>query len=957
MVIKRREGRVHRLDTPAGPATVASWAVALGFVAALLCLAPSATAVNKYWTDGNGQWNVSGNWSPTGQPQAGDDVLLTQTDATDRTVTYYNTTNPTAILSSLKIDATGAGKMTLDLSSGHILKFTTEYVGYDGTGAITQSAGAHTATMLYLGYDATGLGTYTLNGGTLSSSSAEYVGYSGTGTLNIEVGGQVSNTYGYLGYMSGSTGTATVTGVGSTWTNSNDLRVGYLGTGTLNIEAGGQVSNTNGYLGYRSGSTGTATVTGVGSTWTNSSWLMVGWSGGTGTLNIEAGGQVSSNCGELGASPGSTGRATVTGAGSTWTSGDCLYVGDYGAGTLVIEAGGHVSNAYGCMGYSWSGSTGTATVTGVGSTWTNSGDLYVGYQGTGTLAVADGGLVTAKTLWASLSSLSGNGKIAVGGAVLDGDLVFDSTHGLTQTVAFGTGGTLDLNVDGTGRLGVGYKGTGTLRIADGRAVASVFGYLGYCSGSTGTATVTGAGSTWTSRVLYVGYSGTGTLNIEAGGQVSSTYGRLGYMPDGGGTGAATGTATVTGAGSTWTTSGDFYVGCSGTGTVNVEAGGQVSNTSGYLGVQSGSTGTATVTGAGSTWTSGDLYVGYRGTGTLNIQNGGQMSNTNGYLGWSGSSSSAVTVEGSGSCWNNTGSVCVGGSAAAAGGTGSLAVQDGAQMTVGGTLRIWNTGSLTIQSGGSVTAGTLEKSDGGTINWTSGTLGITNPGGLTIASAGPLGSSLTLRAGQTLNVTDTLTVAADATLTVQGGSLSAGTLTNLGTLELRPDDSTTVASPIANSASVRFEVAPGTWTFDEALGGGGTFVKSGDGTLIVAGPQDYDPGALFDVRGGTVVLQTDAGSDGTDLSVSVADAEVDFACDQHLDTLSIGDSGIVRFTGARVVVLEHLVMDGFDFGAMTLTPEPATLALLALGGLGVLARRRQTWRSRRGQYAPPANQGR
>ena len=38
-------------------------------------------------------------------------------------------------------------------------------------------------------------------------------------------------------------------------------------------------------------------------------------------------------------------------------------------------------------------------------------------------------------------------------------------------------------------------------------------YLGYQSGSSGTATVTGTGSKWTSSLLYVGYYGTGTLNI------------------------------------------------------------------------------------------------------------------------------------------------------------------------------------------------------------------------------------------------------------------------------------------------------------------------------------------------------------------------------------------------------------------------------------------------------------
>jgi autotransporter-associated beta strand protein len=162
----------------------------------------------------------------------------------------------------------------------------------------------------------------------------------------------------------------------------------------------------------------------------------------------------------------------------------------------------------------------------------------------------------------------------------------------------------------------------------------------------------------------------------------------------------------------------------------------------------------------------------------------------------------------------------------------------------------------------------------------------------------------------------------------------------GTLTLW--DTTAFASDILNGATTEFEVTAGTWTLDEALGGAGTFVKSGGGTLVIAGLQDYDPGALFDVLGGTMVLDTDAGSAGADLSISVLGAELYFGCDQHLDTLEIGDGGKVVFAGAQVVVLNHLVMDGVDLGATTMTPEPATLALVALGGLGILARRRRKW---------------
>ena len=76
--------------------------------------------------------------------------------------------------------------------------------------------------------------------------------------------------------------------------------------------------------------------------------------------------------GYLGYHAGSTGTATVDGTGSTWTNSGYLYIGNSGNGTLNITNGGKVSNSYGYLGYN-SGSTGTATVDGTGSTWTNSG--------------------------------------------------------------------------------------------------------------------------------------------------------------------------------------------------------------------------------------------------------------------------------------------------------------------------------------------------------------------------------------------------------------------------------------------------------------------------------------------------------------------------------------------------------------------------------------------------------
>ncbi|MEO8317881.1 MAG: autotransporter domain-containing protein [Bradyrhizobium sp.] len=242
--------------------------------------------------------------------------------------------------------------------------------------------------------------------------------------------------------------TPNATVIGAAGALSTGLRVGVSGTGTLTIQNGGTVNNTLGIIGDQAGSTGTATVNGAGSRWTNSSDFYVG-SGGSGTLTIQNGGAVSNVHGFVGNFSGATGVATVDGAGSTWTNSGDLQVGIYSNGTLIIRNGGTVSNGFGYIAQ-YAGATGAVTVDGAGSTWINRRDLSVGGAygaGIGTLTIRNGGVVS-------------------------------------------TGGG---------------------------------GYVAADIGSTGTVTVDGAGSTWTnSGSLTVGNLGSGTLTIRNGGVVSAS---------------------------------------------------------------------------------------------------------------------------------------------------------------------------------------------------------------------------------------------------------------------------------------------------------------------------------------------------------------------------------------------------------------------------------------------------
>ena len=445
-----------------------------------------------------------------------------------------------------------------------------------------------------------------------------------------------------------------------------------------------------------------------------------------GTVTVDDGSILQSRITYLGYDVGSSGTTTVTDMESKWAT-TYFYIGYQGDGTLNIEAGGKVSTSNGTiqnyLGYGPS-SHGTITVTGAESKL-SCGNLLVGYYGSGNLTVSEGGTVVVnQTLFTSLDCLFGNGTILTNKAVLDADLVFDVTHGLQQTFAFGTGGSLIIKPNEmTADLGAGYKRNGTLRIAEGVTITSGNGYLGYHSGSKGTATVTGSGSNWTGNNFYIGNNGNGELNIEAGGQVDSATGYLGY-----GQGTA-GTVTVTGTDSLWR-NGGIHAGYSGEGTLDIKLGGRVVANVGYLGYKIGSTGTINVSGAGSEFKCYyDLYVGNGGTGMLSIELGGQVSNNICYVGSSNSSPfSTVSVTGPGSKWTINGSLTVGSNY----GRGIVDIKEGGQATSNNNTYLGNGFNSAANATGTVTvSGTNSK-------WTENSIlyvGYKGKGDLTVEKGG------------------------------------------------------------------------------------------------------------------------------------------------------------------------------------------------------------------------------
>ena len=120
---------------------------------------------------------------------------------------------------------------------------------------------------------------------------------------------------------------------------------------------------------------------------------------------------------------------------------------------------------------------------------------------------------------------------------------------------------------------------------------------------------------------------------------------------------------------------------------------------------------------------------------------------------------------------------------------------------------------------------------------SGVLGITGSGGLTIGSGGPLGSTLTLGTGQSLNVANAASVASGATLTINGGQMTAAVASNAGVISFQ-SGLFTASGSFFNQSTGRMSVGgPGTIAVNGVLTNqgriqmlGGTALLSGAGSL-------------------------------------------------------------------------------------------------------------------------------
>lgn len=758
----------------------------------------------------------------------------------------------------VRIDAPG---VLLDGADGAA---ATVSVGKDAgaQGGLTIREGL-TTTDATLGDSAGATGTITVTGsfGSWVNSGETLVGNSGTGTVRVLTASEFLGGVVHLGV--GATGIGTLEVSNQSNFEASSLYVGSDGSGTFTLEQDATAETGRTIIADGAGSSGDVTIA-TDSTWTLTDALTIG-GGGVGTLLIKEDADVTGTSAVIGDASGSDGSSvTVTGSGTSWINTGSLYVGNFGGSTLDILAGATVENGDAVIGRH---STASVTVSGSGSSWTTNAlriggdrsDASSATPGDGTLDILAGATVNSSS------------------AVLG-----DSTNSEGTVTVNGRGSLWDIS----GSLVVGGYGVGTLSITNGGVVNSVGGVIGDEATGSGTVTITGNDSLWdSSGSIYVGDFGDAALQLLAGGDLTSTNGYVG-MQDG-----FESEVTVSGSGSTWTTSGTLYVGQNdrARGQVTISAGGTIDNAAGMLGNLAGSYGAMTVTGAGSLWdVSGDLNVGHLGEGHLTVALGGDVTAARSFIGNDNGSVGTATVSGNGSSWVTTGDLYVGkegaGTLTIAGGgvvsadeiiiasesgsNGKLIVGADLGQTAGGTAGFSSRaihfgdgdGSLIFNFGGADLSFASVIDGDGDISVANGKVIYSGNGSAFTGATDISGGTLQLanaRLGGTLAVSGWGTLSGTGTIgetAIQSGATVTPGGTGVGRLDIDGNLS------INAGATYRVDVNPQSGTSDR-LHASGTASLTG-GSVLVSGPSSgYGSSRSY------VILSADGGLTGAFSTVS------------------------------------------------------------------------------------------
>ena len=880
---------------------------------------------------GTGTLTLSGNSAYTGATDVAGGTLIV--DGALGNVMWGSIqlgTTQVAVASGASLGGAGSIAGGVSMADGGILlgragqTLSMGSLALSGGSVVDVSLGAPSAAGLF---DVTG--NLTLDG-TLNVTNA---GGFGNGLYRLFDAGAVTDN----GLAIGTTPTGYAAGDLSVQTTANqiNLLVGTVAPGTYSFWNGAQTTPNNAVNG------GTGTWSAAGTNWTNAGGSASGvydpaalliFQGAPGTVTVSAGGgaldvsggmqffvdgyQLSGGALNLTQSdvPIRVGDGTAGGVGMTATISSAL-TGSGGidktdlgtlaltgtsnfngeitvnGGTVAIRNGGSVINAAGEIAKD-AGTTGTVTVDGASSVWTNSSGVLVGIgaNSNGTLNVINGG---------NILQTGGDGIVG---------------YGATGTATVDGAGSKWINSGATSAIQVGWgSGNGTLSIINGGSVSDTFGQIGYSgtgAGSGGTVTVDGAGSTWTnSSNLNVGAYGNATLNITNSGSVSSATAVVGN-----GTGA-NGTVTIDSAGS-WTNSGVLKLGQGGSGTLNLNG---AVGARGVLQTQSitKGQGTAAVNFDGGILRAASFnsdLLGNFAAGDVTINAGGAFIDSNG---GSGSLSAplggvgALTKQGAGSLTltgTNTyaggtviesGTLQVVGTGTLGATTGALSVANGATLDLGGTSQtvgaLWGAGNITSTVLGNLSLLTVDQATNtifsgiigdGFDSVAGGTaqvgLSVRGGGVLTLSGVNSYTGPTTIFGGGEIQldgaIAGAVTVNSGGALSGAGTIFNAVTLNHNGLLAGKSGQTLTMNSLTLNDGSV-VVAALGAPSTTELFKVHGDLVLAGTSTLDVSPDAGFGAGLYrvigFDgnLTGGGSLAVDPAANPGWNLEVQTAAHQV------------------------------------------------------------------------------------